>query len=66
VRKSPEVVCALHRGITSGILAKLDPGAELVRSTPAIPRRRAAWSKCVDLEALPLSGALFFLAFDFL
>jgi predicted ArsR family transcriptional regulator len=34
-----EIVCGLHRGITAGILAALDPGAELTRFEPHDPER---------------------------
>jgi hypothetical protein len=34
VRENAAVVCALHRGITSGMLARLIPGAKLVRFEP--------------------------------
>lgn len=34
VRENQEVVCGLHRGITEGILAELDPGAKLTRFEP--------------------------------
>lgn len=39
VRENPDVVCALHRGITEGLLAELDPGARLVRFEPRDPDR---------------------------
>lgn len=39
VRESPDVVCALHRGITEGLLARLDPGARLVSFEPRDPDR---------------------------
>jgi predicted ArsR family transcriptional regulator len=39
VRESAEVVCTLHRGITAGILAELDPDAELTRFEPRDPER---------------------------
>lgn len=38
-KESPDVVCVLHRGITAGILAELDPGAELLRFEPRDPDR---------------------------
>lgn len=34
-----EVVCCLHRGITAGLLAAVDPEAELVGFEPRDPRR---------------------------
>lgn len=37
VRESADVVCTLHRGITAGILAEVDPGADLVRFEPRDP-----------------------------
>lgn len=40
VPESAEVVCRLHRGITAGILAELDPEAELVRFEPQLPEAR--------------------------
>ncbi len=39
VRENPEVVCTLHRGITAGLLSRLDPGAELVGFEPHDPDR---------------------------
>jgi predicted ArsR family transcriptional regulator len=39
VRESADVVCTLHRGITVGILAELDPGAKLVRFEPHDPEQ---------------------------
>ncbi len=37
VRESPEVVCLLHRGITAGVLARLDPNAKLTAFVPHDP-----------------------------
>jgi predicted ArsR family transcriptional regulator len=37
VRESPEVVCGLHRGITAGLLAELDPKAKLTGFVPEDP-----------------------------
>ena len=37
VRENADVVCTLHRGITAGLLAELDPGAKLVRFEPHDP-----------------------------
>jgi predicted ArsR family transcriptional regulator len=39
VRESPEVVCTLHRGITAGLLAELDPKAKLTGFVPKDPER---------------------------
>lgn len=39
VHESAEVVCTLHRGITAGILAELDPDASLVAFEPHDPDR---------------------------
>lgn len=39
VRESAEVVCTLHRGITAGILAEIDPDASLVGFEPHDPDR---------------------------
>ncbi|HET7052805.1 MAG TPA: helix-turn-helix domain-containing protein [Solirubrobacterales bacterium] len=39
VRESADVVCTLHRGITAGVLAELDPEAELTRFEPRDPDR---------------------------
>lgn len=39
VRENAEVVCGLHRGLTVGLLAELDPGATLVRFEPRDPQR---------------------------
>lgn len=38
-RESQAVVCSLHRGITTGILAELDPGAEMTRFEPHDPEQ---------------------------
>ncbi len=38
-RENPDVVCTLHRGITAGLLAKLDPEAKLTRFEPHDPDR---------------------------
>lgn len=37
VRENPSVVCGLHRGLTSGLLDGLDPGASLEDFEPADP-----------------------------
>lgn len=39
VMENQEVVCALHRGITSGLLAELLPDAKLARFEPHDPER---------------------------
>ncbi len=39
VRQNADVVCALHRGITAGLLAKLNPEAKLTRFEPHDPDR---------------------------
>jgi predicted ArsR family transcriptional regulator len=39
VRENADVVCALHRGITSGLLAELIPEARLERFEPRDPER---------------------------
>jgi predicted ArsR family transcriptional regulator len=39
VRERPDVVCSLHRGITEGVLARLDPGARLAGFEPRDPDR---------------------------
>jgi predicted ArsR family transcriptional regulator len=39
VRESPEIVCTLHRGITAGLLAALDPAAKLTGFEPHDPER---------------------------
>lgn len=39
VRENQEVVCALHRGITDGLLAELLPAAKLARFEPNDPAR---------------------------
>jgi predicted ArsR family transcriptional regulator len=39
VRESAEVVCTLHRGITAGLLAALDPKAKLTGFVPKDPDR---------------------------
>lgn len=39
VRENADVVCTLHRGVTAGVLEKLDPGAELTGFEPHDPDR---------------------------
>lgn len=39
VRENADVVCTLHRGLTKGLLAELDPEAELVKFEPRDPER---------------------------
>ncbi len=39
VRMNQEVVCTLHRGITAGLLERLDPEAELTEFEPHDPER---------------------------
>jgi predicted ArsR family transcriptional regulator len=39
VRENADVVCGLHRGITVGVLEKLDPKAKLTRFEPRDPGR---------------------------
>jgi predicted ArsR family transcriptional regulator len=39
VRENQAIVCGLHRGITAGMLAKLDPKATLARFEPSDPDR---------------------------
>ncbi|MEZ5075072.1 MAG: helix-turn-helix domain-containing protein [Solirubrobacterales bacterium] len=38
-RENPDVICTLHRGVTIGVLDKLDSGARLVRFEPHDPDR---------------------------
>lgn len=52
VRENADVVCALHRGITSGLLAELMPEAKLVRFEPRDPERAG----CVVDVAGPARG----------
>lgn len=37
VRESPQVVCALHRGLTAGMIAEIEPTAELSSFEPHDP-----------------------------
>ena len=37
VRENPEVICTLHRGITAGVLERLDPEARLTKFEPHDP-----------------------------
>ena len=39
VRENPDIVCTLHRGITVGVLEKLDPKAKLTGFEPHDPDR---------------------------
>lgn len=39
VRENPDVVCTLHRGITVGLLAEIEPKARLIRFEPHDPDR---------------------------
>lgn len=50
VRASPEVVCTLHRGITAGLLAELDPGAKLTGFTPHDPEQAGC---TVEVRVVP-------------
>jgi predicted ArsR family transcriptional regulator len=47
-KEKAEVVCTLHRGITAGILAELDPGAELTRFEPGDPERAGCLVEVTD------------------
>lgn len=38
-KRNPEAVCGLHRGITAGLVAALDPGARVVAFEPQDPER---------------------------
>ncbi len=50
VRANQPVVCALHRGITRGLLDVLEPSAELTAFVPADPDR----AQClIEVEGLP-------------
>lgn len=40
-RENPKIVCTLHRGITAGILAELDPTAKLAHFEPRDPEHAA-------------------------
>lgn len=48
-RENPEVICTLHRGLTAGLLAGLDPAAELSLFEPRDPDRAG----CLVGVALP-------------
>jgi len=37
VRENPDVICALHKGMTEGVLDKLDPASRLTRFEPRDP-----------------------------
>lgn len=37
VRENADIICALHRGITNGLLSRLDPSADLTRFEPRDP-----------------------------
>jgi predicted ArsR family transcriptional regulator len=39
VHESPDVVCALHRGITEGLLEAMEPGSRMTSFTPRDPDR---------------------------
>jgi len=39
VRENPDVICTLHRGLSTGLLSKLDPKAKLTRFEPRDPDR---------------------------
>ena len=51
VRENQPVICALHRGITKGLLSELDPDAKLVAFEPHDPDRAG----CVVEVAAPAS-----------
>ncbi len=38
-RENPDVICTLHRGLSAGLLSKLDPDAKLTRFEPRDPDR---------------------------
>lgn len=38
-RENPDVICTLHRGLSEGLLSKLDPKAKLARFEPRDPDR---------------------------
>lgn len=52
-KQNPEVVCVLHRGITAGLLAELDPEAELV----GFEAHDADRADCLVSVARPLAPA---------
>jgi hypothetical protein len=39
VHESPDVVCALHRGITEGLLEVMEPSGRMTSFTPRDPDR---------------------------
>jgi predicted ArsR family transcriptional regulator len=51
VRENQEVVCGLHRGITAGILAALDPTAKLTHFEPHDPDRAGCLIEVVGSKA---------------
>ena len=54
VRENHDVVCTLHRGLTRGLLDRLDPAATLARFVPHDPDRAGCE---IDVDGLaPTSG----------
>jgi predicted ArsR family transcriptional regulator len=53
VRENQPAVCRLHRGITAGLLDRIDPGA---RVTAFIPQDPYAAGCVIDLEAVTAAG----------
>jgi predicted ArsR family transcriptional regulator len=51
VRENGDVVCALHRGLTRGLLDRLEPGATLARFVPHDPDRAGC-----EIEIQGLTG----------
>ncbi|MGH2896616.1 MAG: helix-turn-helix transcriptional regulator [Solirubrobacteraceae bacterium] len=51
VRENQPVVCALHRGLTRGLLDQLDPGARLTRFVPEDPDRAGCLVEIAGLAA---------------
>jgi len=53
IREDQDVVCTLHRGLTRGLLDRLDPGASLARFVPHDPDRAGCE---IDIEGLAPSA----------
>jgi predicted ArsR family transcriptional regulator len=55
VRENPDAVCALHRGITRGVLEALDPSAHLAGFVPRHPDRAGCRIEVAGLAKLEVT-----------
>ena len=58
VRENPDVICALHKGITQGLLDELDPAGRLTRFEPHDPERAGCLVEVSGAERIkPAQGS---------